>query len=391
MLRGISRTFTTTTTVAKDALKSFDKHFPTSQKQKPWEKARLSKDEYFMRRYNLIDNDKRQALTEKVQRQKRARKQRRENEKQGSNYKSQSYESQTFESEGSRRTPIKNPLREYVYGTHPVLSSLTARKRHLIDRLFVHNAKDSINDILRLAKAYNIKVESRNKNDLNILTNNGVHNGVVLETSPLEWPYIALLGEANNGSYNVNMDTEGYSQSIEKPVARKGGKYPLGIYLDEVTDPQNVGAIVRSAYYLGVDFIIVPSHSSARMGPAAAKASAGALDLLDIYQTRSGFKMVRELKLSLSLSLSLSPPWTIIAAGTANNNNPIDPSQLSSVLDESPVLLILGSEGLGIRTNLLHLADFSVTIDNNRDIRDSIVDSLNVGVASAVLISRLVG
>lgn len=382
MLKGISRTFSTTNVVAKDSLKTFDKHFPTTQKQKPWEKARLSKDEYFMRRYNLIDNDKRQALTEKVQRQRRARKQRRDNEKEPKRQSQLFYEQE--DSRTSFRTPLRNPLREYVYGTHPVLSCLTARKRHLIDRLFVHNAKDSINDILRLAKSYNIKVESRNKNDLNILTNNGVHNGVVLETSPLEWPYIALLGEANNSSYNVNIDTEGYSQSITKPVARKHGKYPLAIYLDEVTDPQNVGAIIRSAYYLGVDFIIVPSHSSARMGPAAAKASAGALDLLDIYQTRSGLKMVRELKLSLS-------PWTIIAAGSTNNNNPIDPSQLASVLDESPVLLILGSEGLGIRTNLLHLADFSVTIDNNRDTRDSIVDSLNVGVASAVLISRLVG
>ncbi|EGV65097.1 hypothetical protein CANTEDRAFT_113482 [Yamadazyma tenuis ATCC 10573] len=236
-----------------------------------------------------------------------------------------------------------------------------------------------------MCKKYGVQTElAASKQQLDFLTNKAVHNGVALATRKLELPTLAKLGphDAETGTYNLDIWNELYNAqtTIHKQVQRSSeeSRNPLALYLDEITDPQNVGAIIRSAYFFGVDFIVTPSHNTARLGPAAAKAAAGALDLMDIYQVENGLKFIRDVKES---------PWALVTTEVKESTKTITHSQLSDILVDAPVLLVLGSEGSGVRTNIKNLSDFYVRLSKNRTDSDAVVDSLNVSSAASVLIS----
>ncbi|CUM66418.1 uncharacterized protein PRCAT00004082001 [Priceomyces carsonii] len=380
--------------------RSFDRNLPFQKLDvKPWEKQNISKDEFFMRKYGSISNEERERLNQKVERQRRAREQRKQNEN-------------SFNRERTHRNSFReaftNPLNEYLFGTHSVLAALMANKRHLFSKLFVHNNKEK--DIIKWAKKYSLKiVEKDSKGDLNILAKNGTHNGVVLETKPLQLPTVSSLGvsDPSSGDYEVNFYNDLTNTSVGrlKTVARhldNSPKFPIGLYLDGITDPQNMGAIVRSAYFLGADFIVVPDHDTARLGPVASKASAGALELMDIYQVEDSFDFI---------SQSKKNGWSIISTSsrpnleelsrlrTKNkkveqdlNTKFIETSELSSILQLTPTLLIMGNEGEGVRTHLKIKSDFLVGLDNGRaNDSNQIVDSLNVSVAAAMILGQCLG
>lgn len=378
---------------------SIDKLFPSEPKKHPkeWEKRGISKDEFFIKKYSFMSDDQKKKLQQKNERQQRAKSLREQNLSQTksnqSSKNSRSFGRQQQKQDQNQpdedyKSPLnQNPFNEYVYGRHSVLSALSARKRHLYDRLILNKLKEQLNDIISMSKKYGIKIDERgSKNDLNILTNNGVHNGVVLETRKLELPELISMGDINKNTntyelqiWNPVLNTK---TTISKPLARNNSKSsnPVGIYLDEITDPQNVGAIIRTAFFLGADFIVTPAHNSARLGPVTSKASAGALDLMDIYQVHNGLKFMRQVK---------QTDWTIITTDVQEGSKMLDPNELSNVLSQAPVLLVLGSEGSGVRTNLKTLSDFFVNLEKNRVGKDNIVDSLNVSTATSILLSKL--
>lgn len=427
--------------------RSFDKNFPSkTPEKKVWEVQGISKDEFFVRKYGNINDDERKKLDEKVDRQRRARAERYKNESQLNNRgdnRSQSntdgyYNNRmnTYDNgysnnnsgygnfnRGSRRSiagAFKNPLSEYIYGTHSVISALTANKRGGFNKLYLHNGLKSkfekFETISKLCKQYGIKIiDDYPKPDMDRLADRGVHNGVILETKKLLLPIISTLppvelGSAENGEYNVSIHNDLYNTVVDIPyaVARKSKnqssdlkKYPIGLYLDGITDPQNAGAIIRSAYYLGVDFIVVPEYDTAKLGPIASKASVGALDLMPIYRADDPLKFIDGVKKN---------GWNIISTdakpiGDQINDlklkhkhqfldKYIDANDLSGMLCDAPMLLVLGSEGKGIRTNMKSKSDYLVGLEKERSLSnrqvDEIVDSLNVSVAAALLISKCV-
>lgn len=356
---------------------SIDKHFPSPPKvQKEWEKRGISKDEFFVKKYSFMSDDKKKQLQQKTDRQNRFKQHKRDNRP----IREQRVREEA--SEDSSPSLFDNALVENVYGRHAVLSALKSKKRQLFEKLMYMKGKTPITEILKLCEKYGIKTElvtSRQK--LDQFTNKGVHNGVALTTRKLDLPTLAELGETNveTGEYKLKIWNDVFNSQIDvtKRVQNQSTN-PLGIYLDEVTDPQNVGAIIRSAYYLGVDFIVTPSHNTARLGPVAAKAAAGALDLMDIYQVENSLKFIREVSKS---------DWSIVTTDIALNDKVVDQGMLPSILDKTPVLLVLGSEGSGVRTNIKNLSDFFIKLSKNRRDQDNIVDSLNVSAAASVIIS----
>lgn len=375
---------------------NFEKHFYASGSQQPekvkiWDQLNISKDEFFVRKYGNITPEQRKKLDAKVARQRYLREERRKHEL-GDDYNK------------PRPRIVLNQLSEYVYGTHPVLSALRGGKRDAYSTLYIFNPKEKSEEILEEAKKFGVKiVEKKNKGEMNTLSSNGVHNGVVLETKRIQTPEISLLGADFNGetgTYSVVTFEESKidSVTITKEIARKVpsgyNKFPLGIYVDGVTDPVNLGSIIRSAYYLGADFLVVPDLDSARLGPVAAKASAGALDLMPIYRAENPL---------LFLDSSRQNGWSIVTASAELGEQHVEDlkekykrqlsakltesSELPSILNLTPTILVFGSEGTGVRTNVKIRSDFLVGLSKGRA-DDQLVDSLNVGVAAGLMIAK---
>lgn len=358
--------------------------------EKIWDKLKITKDEFFVRKYGNITPERRKKLDNKVLRQRKLREARRIHEL-GEDYKKE-----------PAPKLVLNSIAEYVFGTHAVLGALTAGKRNAFGRIYVQNSKKETSKILQLGKRYGVKVVEKTKGELNMLCSNGVHNGVVLESRPLEFPMVESLGKCDaSGEYVLNMVDENSNGTVltQCAVARdipdSQLRFPMGIYLDGITDPQNLGNIIRSAYYLGADFIVIPESESARLGPVAAKAAAGALDMMPIYRVEHPMQFTDKARTGGWNVISTSSKTAKEDLEETNGKHQsllegkyIDFSDLPGLMSTAPMLLIFGSEGAGVRTNLKFRSDYLVGLTKGRPDPEGVVDSLNVGTAVGLLIGK---
>lgn len=145
-------------------------------------------------------------------------------------------------------------------------------------------------------------------------------------------------------------------------------------------DPGNLGAILRSAFFLGVDAVVLSSHG-APLTTAALKASAGAAEMLPILTVHDTGQFIRA---------SQRQGWRFYAAVPRQDELglPAKPAHslasLSSPLNKVPCVAMLGGEGTGLWKDLRHKADCFVTINGPRAGQAG-VDSLNVSVSAALL------
>jgi 23S rRNA (guanosine2251-2'-O)-methyltransferase len=140
---------------------------------------------------------------------------------------------------------------------------------------------------------------------------------------------------------------------------------PLIVALDQVTDPRNLGAVIRSAEGAGATGIVLPADNSARVTPAVARASAGAVEHLPIAVVTNLSRYLKEIK---------GPPLWVYAADAAGT--PMAQADLSGGLT-----LVFGAEGKGLRPLVRKTCDAAVSIPLAGQI-----ESLNVSVAAAVLL-----
>lgn len=143
------------------------------------------------------------------------------------------------------------------------------------------------------------------------------------------------------------------------------GEEPFVIVLDEVQDPQNLGAIARTAEVAGAGGLVIGRHRSAEVTAAAAKASAGAVEHLAIARVRNTADFLQEAK--------RAGLWIY---GAALGGEPY-----AAVDFSGPRALVLGAEGTGLRPRVRSACDRIVSIPQSGRI-----DSLNVSAAAAVLI-----
>lgn len=110
---------------------------------------------------------------------------------------------------------------------------------------------------------------------------------------------------------------------------------PVWLALDEVTDPQNLGGILRSAYFLGVDGVALCARNSAPLSPTVSKASAGALEVMELHEVNS---------LPRFLTMCQEAGWDVYGADAGPES--VD---VREVAVRGPCILVMGSEGFGLR------------------------------------------
>jgi 23S rRNA (guanosine2251-2'-O)-methyltransferase len=149
-------------------------------------------------------------------------------------------------------------------------------------------------------------------------------------------------------------------------AALLAGEAPLIVALDEVTDPQNLGAIARTAEVAGATGLVIPERRAAEVTPAVAKASAGAVEHLPVARVRNLADFLAEAK--------GAGCWCYGA--DAGAQVPYDAPDYSG-----GVVLVLGAEGRGLRPRVASACDQLVAIPQRGRI-----ESLNVSAAAAVLL-----
>ena len=141
------------------------------------------------------------------------------------------------------------------------------------------------------------------------------------------------------------------------------------VALDQIQDPQNLGAIIRTAAFLGATGLITLRHSSAPLSAVVSKASAGALEF---------FPIIQETNLADVLARCRDAGYTI--AGTALTEDSVDFRRVSPA---DQMVLVLGNEGSGLRPLTLKRCDAVVRIPGTPG-----VESLNVNAAAAILLQH---
>jgi 23S rRNA (guanosine2251-2'-O)-methyltransferase len=238
-----------------------------------------------------------------------------------------------------------------IYGVGPVRELLVRKARDIVV-LYVRETRgkrDAVDDIARDARGRGVAVEERARGELDVLAGDSHHQGVVAVAG--EYPYVAIEDIVS--------------------TACGGAEPALLVALDSVQDPHNLGAIVRSAYVLGAQGVIVPRDRAAGVTAAVTKASAGATEHMAIAQVTNLVRALEELK--------EAGVW--LAAVTAGAG-----AQPIHELDASvPLCLVLGAEGTGIRALVSRTCDFHVDIP----MAGAGVGSLNVSVAAGIALYEI--
>jgi 23S rRNA (guanosine2251-2'-O)-methyltransferase len=144
------------------------------------------------------------------------------------------------------------------------------------------------------------------------------------------------------------------------------GELPLVACLDQVSDPRNLGAVIRCAEGAGASGVVVPSHGSARVTPAVCRASAGAVEHLPVAVVTNLARYLAEIK--------RDDLWVAAAAG--GSGTPLWQADLTG-----GIALVFGAEGKGLRPLVRRTCDLEVSIPQYGR-----VESLNVSVAAALLL-----
>ena len=231
---------------------------------------------------------------------------------------------------------------EYVFGKNTVDSYIESKS--VLEIFILKNFSDE--KILKKIKQANIKVSVKEKVFFDKVTNNGNHQGI-----------IALIKELK------------YFQLQEVLLDASNKSSSLFVILDGIEDPHNFGAIIRTCEAFSVDGIIVGKHNSCPLNATVAKVSTGAIANVKIAQVPNLTQCINELK--------KNGYW--IYAAEAYNSQSYDAISYSS-----KVALVVGSEGFGISRLVKEQADFNIKIPMTGK-----VNSLNVSVATAILVSRI--
>jgi len=234
---------------------------------------------------------------------------------------------------------------ELVYGRRPVFEVIQAGKRSL-HRLWIGEgvAGGVVEDIVKAAREQGAAIDRVPNGRLDQMVR-GNHQGLVAQVSATQF---------------VEMDEFLRKKQDQKNI--------FLVALDEIQDPQNVGSILRSAGFFGVDGVIVPRWRNAPIGDAAFRASAGAIEHLTMIRVKNLAETVLELKEKnfhiMGADMNGQSVWDV----------PVWNRQV----------LVMGNEGDGIRHLVRERCDTIVSIAGSGK-----VNSLNVGSAAAILMAHL--
>lgn len=232
---------------------------------------------------------------------------------------------------------------EVLFGVHPVYEALKAGRRK-IDQIWIVTDKQSRRkaEIRMLAERAQIPLERITPSKLNAIAGTDRHQGIGAKVSPYAFVPIETL----------------FAQARNKNQAH------FLLMLDSVTDPQNLGGLIRTASCAGVDGIILPKDRAAPPSPAVSKASAGALEHVLLHQVTN-----------LSATIGGLKKKGIWIAGLASAAE----QSLFACNLSGHLALIVGGEQKGIRTLIKRECDFLLSIPQR-----GVIDSLNASVAGGI-------
>lgn len=296
--------------------------------------------------------------------------------------------------------PYTTAASQFLYGTSTVQAALEANRRQLYI-LYMYQGKnrrsgDKDDYLTELAWKRGVKVEYVDESGLAILnkmSESRPHNGYVLEASPLPQLPVTALGEVSTNDSWPGFKVSMGHQSAEEAkvngtdeffVTEPGAHKPFVLLLDQVLDPGNLGAILRTASFMGVTAVAVSKRGSSPVTPVVLKASAGAAETLTMFAVESLVDFVKESKENGWRAYAACAP----RAEAGPRQMDLRDVENTDPLLRNPSILILGSEGEGLSRQLRRAADFEVSIPNFSGSKS--LDSLNVSVATGLLCSSFV-
>lgn len=231
-----------------------------------------------------------------------------------------------------------------IAGRNPVTEALKAGRS--IDKIYVKKGDATVGRIIALAKEKKVPVATVTLQRLNEMCKTA-HQGVVARCPEKEY------------------------DSVEDilSLAREKNEAPFIVICDRITDPHNLGAIIRSANAAGAHGVIIARHEAAGLSEVVDKASAGALEYTKIAKAANITKTIKELK--------KEGLWI---AGTAKEGQSMYSSDLTG-----PLAIVIGSEGDGISRLVKENCDFLVSIPMYGK-----TESLNASCAAAVVLYEAV-
>lgn len=233
-----------------------------------------------------------------------------------------------------------------IVGRNPVLEALKAEK--LIDTIYVNSeATGSIGHIISLAKEQGIVIKNVNDTKLSSMTNGASHQGIVAVGACAEYVSIERILE----------------------IAQEKGEEPFIIICDEIEDPHNLGAIIRTAESAGAHGIIIPKRRSASLNHTVFKTSAGAASWLPVARVSNIVSAIEVLKKS-----------GIWIYGTDSLGENYTSANLTGSIG-----LVIGSEGNGIGRLVKDKCDFLLKLPMYGKIT-----SLNASVAGGIFMYEIV-
>lgn len=234
-----------------------------------------------------------------------------------------------------------------IEGRNAVLEAFRAGKT--IDKLFVlDGCQDGpVKSILREAKKTDTIINFVDKERLDGLANSGHHQGVVAQAAAYEYAEVEDILNA----------------------AKEKGEAPFIFILDEIEDPHNLGAIIRTANLCGAHGVIIPKRRAVGLTATVAKTSAGAVNYTPVAKVTNIAKTIEELK--------KEGMWFVCAD--------MDGQTMYDLNLTGPIGLVIGNEGAGVSRLVKEKCDFTASIPMKGDI-----DSLNASVAAGVLAYEIV-
>lgn len=224
---------------------------------------------------------------------------------------------------------------DIVFGIHPLIELLTAKKRHVYTIYTTQIPPKAWGHIERLITK-DITIKRVAKDFLDRLTQSDDHQNVVALVKPLQM-----------------------RASCFDPQ-----KHPFIVLLDSIQDTRNMGAILRSAYCTGVNGVIIPEKNSAPLSGATYKASAGLAEHLDMYRPGSTHQAVLELK---------KAGYSMYMAALGGKN-------ALEIDYKLPLCLVIGNESTGISADILKMGEKVTLPQRKPDI------SYNASVAAGIML-----
>lgn len=232
----------------------------------------------------------------------------------------------------------------YLYGRNPLAEAIKVNKPGLIQRVLLTPAAESDGKLIGLLQKNGIKHERITDSEIDSLVGrDAIHQGVcaMLDERKVYTPLETVLQEAKNSPTR-----------------------PLLVLLDELQDPHNVGAIIRSSAAFGATAVLIPEHDQVQVTGTVIKTSAGAVFSLPIVRIGNINTTLRNLK--------EAGFWIYGLTGEGD-------TKLHTAEFDADAVIVIGSEGEGIREKTLELCDFKLSISI-----DEKVESLNASNAVAV-------